>query len=35
MGQSGTVASGPFRGRDEGYGQEVESKLYIPRLLGR
>ena len=35
IGLSRTVAAGPFRCRDEGDGQEGESKLHIPRLLGR
>ena len=35
MGQSGTVADGPFRRRDGVDDQEVESKPHIPRLLGR
>ena len=35
MGRSGTVEDETFRRRDDGDGQEVESKTLILRLLGR
>ena len=34
MGQSGTVAAGPFRGKDKDDGQEGKINPHIPRLLG-